>query len=152
MGRKALDINWNKFNGDTFQDMCNDLLVAENIHVEPFKSGPYVDKGQDARLYKGTIGDISGMIIFNSKYHKPRPGTANITALKNDIKGTSTKKGELGKAEESNADHLVILTNVALTKDQHDKLLALAGGRSVRLHIWYEEKIEALLVKNPSLH
>lgn len=150
MSRKELHIDWLKFNGYTFQDMCNDLLVAENINIVPFKSGPYADKGQDARLFEGSIGDISGRIIFQSKYHEPKPGRVNLNALKTDIKGTNKKKGELDKAEEAKTDHLVILTNVTLTgPDQLDEVLKLAEGRNVKLHIWYEEKIKALLVKHP---
>lgn len=142
--------DWNRFNGFMFQDMCNHLLVMENILTVPFKSGPYADEGQDARLFEGTIGNISGRIIFQAKYHKPRPGKKNINALRSDIKGTPSKKGELAKAEEAVADHLVVMTNVPLIGPrQHDDFSALADGYRVRLYIWDEEKIKALLIKHP---
>lgn len=44
MAKKALHIDWARFDGDSFQDMCNDLLVSENPAVVPLKSGPYKDK------------------------------------------------------------------------------------------------------------
>ena len=148
--RPKLQIDWKKFDGYTFQDMCNHLLVSEKITIVPFKSGPYADKGQDARLFEGTLEDISGRIVFQSKYHEPKPGRANLNTLKSDIKGTAKKKGEIEKAKESDADHLIIMTNVTLVNpDQHDELLKLAEGEPFNLHIWDEEKIIALLVKNP---
>ena len=51
MAKNSLAIDWNGFDGFRFQSLCNDLLVAENINVLPFKPGPYPDGGQDALLY-----------------------------------------------------------------------------------------------------
>jgi hypothetical protein len=148
-------IDWNKFDGYSFQEMCNHLLVAENINVVPFRAGPYADQGQDALLFEGSIGDFSGKFIFQSKYHQPKPGRANLNALKKDLKGTKGnkgKKGELDKAEEAHTDHLIIMTNVPLIgPHQLNELLSLAEGRQLKLHIWDEEKIKALLVNNPNV-
>ena len=149
MKNDGFQIDWNRFNGYSFQDMCNDLLVHENPAVVPLKSGPYRDAGMDAFRFRGKIGDISGDIVFQSKYRLPRPGKANFNALKAEIKGTKTNKGEISKAEDLKADHLIIMTNVSLTSGQITSLLGLAKGSPVHLHLWEERKIKSLLLKHP---
>ncbi len=149
MAKKALHIDWARFDGDSFQDMCNDLLVSENPAVVPLKSGPYKDQGRDAFLLKGKIGSISGDIVFQVKYHKPKTGNKNYTALKSDIKGSTSKIGEIAKSEKQKANHLIIMTNVSLNATQVDTLLGLAKGKSIKLHIWEERKIQSLLLKYP---
>jgi DNA-binding Lrp family transcriptional regulator len=142
-------IDWIKFDGYSFQEMCNHLLVKENINVEPLRAGPYADGGLDAFLFEGAIGDLYGKFRFQAKYHQPRPGATNYNILKKELKGTRKTKGELDKAGELNADYLIIMTNIPLTIRQKGELLKLAEERPFRLHIWDEEKIKALLVNNP---
>jgi hypothetical protein len=149
MSQIKLPIDWNRFDGYSFQEMCNHLLVAENIIVVPLRAGPYADRGQDAVLFEGTMGDLSGKIVFQAKYRQPKSGAANFSALKTDLKGTNKKKGELDKAQELQANHLIVMTNVQLTVPQQEILLSLAEAKPFRLHIWDEEKIKALLVNHP---
>lgn len=146
----SFNINWSRFDGFSFQSLCNDLLVAENILITPFRPGPVADGGEDARLFEETVGNLTGRFRFQSKYHAPKPGKANISVLKKDILGTKGKKGELDKAEEAKLDHLIILTNVSFPgPKQLDEVLKLASDRSFQFHIWDETKIKSLLVKHP---
>ena len=149
MGQTKLSIDWHRFNGYSFQEMCNHLLVAENINIVPLRAGPYADGGQDAFLLEGTLEDIHGKIIFQAKYHQPRPGATNYHTLKKELQGTKKIKGELDKAQELEANHLIAMTNVPLTIRQQRELMKLAEGRPFRLHIWDEEKMKALLVNHP---
>ena len=148
-GQTKLSIDWHRFNGYSFQEMCNHLLVAENINIVPLRAGPYADGGQDAFLLEGTLEDIHGKIIFQAKYHQPRPGATNYHTLKKELQGTKKIKGELDKAQELEANHLIAMTNVPLTIRQQRELMKLAEGRPFRLHIWDEEKMKALLVNHP---
>jgi len=149
MSQHPLKIDWNRFDGYSFQDMCNDLLVAKNINTIPLQSGPYKNKGRDAFYFEGKLNDICGKIVFQHKYHNLKPGNKNFNSLKADIKGKPNKKGEIQKAEELGAEHLIIMTNVQLGASQIDRLLDLDKRSKLKLHIWDERKIISFLVNYP---
>lgn len=149
MSQHPLKVDWTRFGGYSFQDMCNDLLVAKNIHIVPLQSGPYRDQGRDAFYFEGSIDDLTGKFIFQHKFHRPRLGNTNFNYLKRDLIGSTSRKGEIEKAEQLGADYLILMTNVPLSSNQIDTLVRLTEGKAIRLHVWDERKIISLLTNFP---
>lgn len=143
-------MNWTEFDGEKFQEFCNDLLSFEfgKLYV-PF-SAPGPDQGIDG-LFEGEYLGKEGKWRIQAKFHHPETGrTAGVNLLKRDVRKdlTSNIKDETA---------VVLITNVEINPKQKAELLriaeeSLAGtNANVDFDIWDGAKINTLLAHHPLL-
>ena len=148
-------LNWEKIDNEKiFQQLVNDLFALEmgGLGYKPSSSYIGADGAWDGR-FEGDYFGLSGMFSVQSKWttHNFNDAYNNLRA---EIKGGSTVKGELAKAQENNVDHLFVATNAELrvgTDDHVGKLEALNTNEVKTLVIYYREKLRPLIQKHPFL-
>lgn len=143
-----MNINWQNYDGHSFQRFCNALLSLEiSKRVVPF-SAEGKDGGIDGS-FSGEYDGRSGEWRFQEKFHKTARKTA-YNSIKADIIPEIQKLG----AE----DHFIILTNVAILPQEKKELLQLAEQELKKHHkthvtfdVWDDAKIHTLYIRHPLL-
>lgn len=148
-------LNWKKIDNEKiFQQLVNDLFALEmgELGYKPSSSYIGADGAWDGR-FEGDYFGLSGMFSVQSKWTTHDFNDA-YNSLRAEIKGGSSVKGELTKAQENNVDHLFVATNAELrvgTDDHVGKLEALNTNEVKTLVVYYREKLRPLIQKYPLL-
>jgi hypothetical protein len=116
--RNKLNIVWEKFDGFRFQDMCNDLLVGENLNVVPFKSGPYADGGIDAWL--PGWGDTVPHLLQSFAIHFWDSGLPSRHLVMPPIQSTPPWR-EQQPLQSAETDTVIVDRERAITRDMRRK-------------------------------
>ena len=119
---------------DEFERFCNMFLKKEVSPLVKVYEVQGPDGGIDAE-YNGTYADKEGHHVFQCKYRNPMNEASSRSSIINVM---TSDDGELDKANASNCDHYMLITNIKLTAQNIAKIrnVKTERGYTFSLDFW----------------
>ena len=138
---------------EDFERFCNLFLKKEVSPLVKVYNTPGPDGGIDAE-YCGTYAGKNGRWVFQCKFRN-LPNTEktrrNIISVMKGDKRRKDKRGELDKANESECDHYILITNVSLTSGNIGEIKDIQSqkGYTFSLDVWDAEDLITMIDEFP---